>query len=157
MTPQRPNPLTKEEEAWAREWMDKDTDEFWYRWERIWATLDAERAASEALRAEVQRLREPEYVIGDIDSQARAWIAVTRELRAIGLESFVGGDMSGRGRAVAFIQHIGKEAATLRESNKELAEAAWEVLRTFPPIAALERLMKAIEGRDGAATTPTKE
>lgn len=77
---------------------------------RVMQDADAKQQQEcDRLRQEVQRLNEPRF--GDLDSQARAWVAVSKVLSEVGMESFFSvEDQTGRDRAIAFIRHLAKLA-----------------------------------------------
>lgn len=71
------------------------------------AELQAKLSAAEAEVERLTRMLDPRTdELGDVESQARAWCAVYRELKAAGIHSFGGSSQFGRDRAVEFIRHL---------------------------------------------------
>ena len=81
---------------------------------KLSAKLDSALDKCGALERENERLKNPD-LLGDIEAQARAWIAVHRAAEDVGLLCFVPPDGFGSGqhRTVEFIKHLGARVATL--------------------------------------------
>ena len=120
--------------------------------------LTAERDAAVAER---DALANP--AIGDITSQAAAWVATYRALREIGIESFFEPSGMGRNRAVKFVRHIGDRLAKL----ERVAEAAQRYVTArnenrvelFMLFGAMQQTLAALDAKEppcptAPATTP---